>query len=877
MRFEKLTTKSQEALAGAESLAQKSGHPEVGTEHLLASLLDQAEGAVLPVLESARVPVDSIRAGLSRRFKELPKVSGKRQTVLSPAISQLLEHAEVEAERLRDEYVSTEHFLLAALDPAVDSEMGRILREAGATREAIYHALLTVRGGEQVSSPEPEEKYQALAKYARDLTEAARKGKLDPVIGRDEEIRRVIQVLSRRTKNNPVLIGEPGVGKTAIAEGLAQRIVGGDVPAGLASRRLLALDLGALLAGAQYRGQFEDRLKSVLREVTRSEGQVILFIDELHTLVGAGAAEGALDASNLLKPALARGELHCIGATTLDEYRKRIEKDAALERRFQPVLVSEPTVEQTIAILRGLRERYENFHKVKIQDAALVAAAVLSHRYLPDRQLPDKAIDLVDEAASRLRIELDSMPAEIDTLERRKRQLEVERLALKREKDDAGRARRAVIEQEIAETETELKRLKAHWEKERAALSTITAVRERLEALKLEEQQAERAGDLEKVARIRHGDLPKLQKQLQADTAALAAIQKDLKLLKEEVDAEDIAEVVARWSGIPVQRLLESELQKLLHMEERLKERVVGQDAAVRSVSDAVRRARAGLQDPNRPLGSFLFLGPTGVGKTELARALAQFLFDDERAMVRLDMSEYQEKHSVARLVGSPPGYVGYEEGGQLTELVRRRPYCVVLLDEIEKAHPDVAHVLLQVLEEGRLTDGQGRTVDFKNTIVIMTSNIGSDLILESEDPGAEAMRPRLMAALRAHFRPELINRIDEILVFEPLGAEELRQIVRLELKKVERRLSDRELTLEVDADVLDLLAREGYDPVFGARPLRRVIERRVQNPLAQSILKGEFRAGDRVRVRRGKGEDAPLVLERAERAERREAAAAAR
>ena len=876
MRFEKLTTKSQDALASAESIASKAGHPEVGTEHLLQALLDQKDGAVVPVLEAANVSLPKLRAGLEQRFKELPRVSGsgRRQTVLSPAIGQLLEHAEVEAERLRDEYVSTEHFILASLDPAVSSEMGRILREAGATRESVYHALLGVRGGEQVSSPDPEEKYQALAKYARDLTEIARKGKLDPVIGRDEEIRRVIQVLSRRTKNNPVLIGEPGVGKTAIAEGLAQRIVSGDVPAGLKSRRLLALDLGALLAGAQYRGQFEDRLKSVLREVTRSEGQVILFIDELHTLVGAGAAEGALDASNLLKPALARGELHCIGATTLDEYRKRIEKDAALERRFQPVLVSEPTVDQTIAILRGLRERYENFHKVKIQDAALVAAAVLSHRYLPDRQLPDKAIDLVDEAASRLRIELDSMPVEIDTLERKRRQLEVERLALKREKDEAGKTRRAIIEQEIAETEVELKRLKAHWEKERAALSKIIEVRGRIETLRNEEQQAERAGDLETVARIRHGDLPKLQKQLGADTAALAAIQKDLKLLKEEVDEEDIAEVVARWSGIPVQRLLESELQKLLTMEERLRERVVGQDAAIRAVSDAVRRARAGLQDPNRPLGSFLFLGPTGVGKTELARALAQFLFDDERAMVRIDMSEYQEKHSVARLVGSPPGYVGYEEGGQLTEIVRRRPYCVVLLDEIEKAHPDVAHVLLQVMEEGRLTDGQGRTVDFKSTIVIMTSNIGGDLILESDDPTADTMRPKLMAALREHFRPELINRIDEILVFEPLGAEELRKIVKLELKKVDRRLSDRELTLDVEPEVLDLLAREGYDPVFGARPLRRLIERRVQNPLAQAILKGEFKPGDRVRVRRGKDDSAPL---RFERAEQREAVAAGR
>ena len=868
MRFDKLTTKSQEALESAESLAAKAGHPEVGTEHLLSALLEQKDGVARPVLDAANVSTERLSTALEAKLKSLPKVTGKRQTVLSPAVGQLLEHAEVEADRLKDGYVSTEHFLLASLDPAVDSEMGRILREAGATREAIYHALLSVRGGEQVSSPDPEEKYQALAKYARDLTEAARKGKLDPVIGRDDEIRRVIQVLSRRTKNNPVLIGEPGVGKTAIAEGLAQRIVSGDVPAGLKSRRLLALDLGALLAGAQYRGQFEDRLKSVLQEVTRSEGQVILFIDELHTLVGAGAAEGALDASNLLKPALARGELHCIGATTRDEYRKRIEKDAALERRFQPVLVSEPTVEQTIAILRGLRERYENFHKVKIQDSALVAAAHLSHRYLPDRQLPDKAIDLVDEAASRLRIELDSMPVEIDTLERKRRQLEIERLALKRERDEAGKSRRALIEKEIAETDAELKRLKAHWERESAALSKIIESRERIEALKTEEQQAERAGALEKVARIRHGDLPKLSTQLAADTEALAAIQRDLKLLKEEVDEEDIAEVVARWSGIPVQRLLESELQKLLNMEERLRERVVGQEVAVRAVSDAVRRARAGLQDPNRPLGSFLFLGPTGVGKTELARALAQFLFDDERAMIRMDMSEYQEKHSVARLVGSPPGYVGYEEGGQLTEAVRRRAYSVVLLDEIEKAHPDVAHVLLQVLEEGRLTDGQGRTVDFKNTIVVMTSNIGSDLILEAEDATSEAMRPRLLVALREHFRPELINRIDEILVFEPLGADELRQIVKLELKKVERRLVDRQMSLVVDTDVLDLIAREGYDPAFGARPLRRVIERRVQNPLASALLLNQFKPGDAVRVRRGKDDASPLRFEWAEKHE---------
>ncbi|HSQ60086.1 MAG TPA: AAA family ATPase [Acidobacteriota bacterium] len=675
MRFEKFTTRSQQALADAESRASRAGHPEVRPEHLLLALLEQKDGAVPAILEVARVDVGRLRTSVEGRLASLPKVSGSRQLVLGSPLSRVLEQSFQEAERLQDEFVSTEHFLLAFLDPATTTEAGDLLRDAGASREAVYHALLQVRGGEQVTGPDPEEKYQALAKYARDLTEAARQGSLDPVIGRDEEIRRVIQVLSRRTKNNPVLIGEPGVGKTAIAEGLAQRIVSGDVPEGLKSRRILALDLGSLLAGAQFRGQFEERLKSVLKEVTRSAGQVILFIDELHTLVGAGAAEGALDASNLLKPALARGELHCVGATTLDEYRKRIEKDAALERRFQPVFVGEPTVEQTIAILRGLRERYETFHKVKIQDAALVAAAILSHRYLPDRQLPDKAIDLVDEAASRLRIEIDSLPAEIDTLERKKRQLEVERLALKREKDEISKARRTAIEADIAESERELARLRAHWEKERARIQSIHEIRERIEALKQEQQRAERESDLERVARIRHGDLPKLEKRLAEETAALAELQRDLEILKEEVDEEDIAEVVSRWSGIPVARLLEGEVEKLLGMEARISERVVGQERAVRAVSDAVRRARAGLQDPNRPLGSFLFLGPTGVGKTELARALAQFLFDDERAMVRIDMSEYMEQHAVARLIGSPPGYVGYEEGGQLTEAVRRRPY----------------------------------------------------------------------------------------------------------------------------------------------------------------------------------------------------------
>ena len=850
MRFEKLTTKSQEALSNAESRASDAGHPEVRPEHLLKALLEQKDGAVPAVLEGARVPASDVARALDARLKALPTVSGANTIVLSTALGRVLEQSVKEAERLQDQYVSTEHLLLAMLDPSTATEAGEILRQAGATREAVYHALLNVRGGEQVTSPDPEEKYQSLAKYARDLTEAARKGSLDPVIGRDEEIRRVIQVLSRRTKNNPVLIGEPGVGKTAIAEGLAQRIVSRDVPEGLRDRRLLALDLGALLAGAQYRGQFEERLKSVLKEVTRAAGQVILFIDELHTLVGAGAAEGALDASNLLKPALARGELHCIGATTLDEYRKRIEKDAALERRFQPVFVGEPSVEDTIAILRGLRERYETFHKVKIQDAALVAAAVLSHRYLPDRQLPDKAIDLVDEAASRLRIEIDSLPAEIDTLDRRKRQLEVERLALKRERDEASKARRAAIEAEIAQVDAEGARLRAHWEKERDKIGAINQIRERIETLKTEQQRAEREGDLERVARIRHGDLPKLTAQLKQETESLAVLQADLKILKEEVDAEDIAEVVARWSGVPVQRLLESELEKLLHMEDRLRERVIGQDAAVRAVSDAVRRARAGLQDPNRPIGSFLFLGPTGVGKTELARALAQFLFDDERAMIRIDMSEYMEKHAVARLIGSPPGYVGYEEGGQLTEAVRRRPYAVVLLDEIEKAHGDVSQVLLQILEDGRLTDGQGRTVDFKNALIVMTSNIGSDLILEAGGAGGEAIRARLLGALRGHFRPELLNRIDEVLIFEPLAPEALRQIVALELKKLTRRLEDRELKLTADPEVLDLLAREGYDPVYGARPLRRLIERRIQNPMARRVLSGEFPPGTTVRVR---------------------------
>jgi ATP-dependent Clp protease ATP-binding subunit ClpB len=864
MRFDRLTTKSQEALSAAQERADKSGNPEIEPEHLLAELIDQKEGAVRPALEAAQVPLDRLKKALEAQLKTLPKVSGsKAQTVVSNDLRQILENAEREAERLQDQFVSTEHLLLAMLDPGMSTEAGRVLREAGATRENVYQALLNVRGGEQVTDPNPEEKYQALAKYGRDLTDLARKGKLDPVIGRDEEIRRVIQVLSRRTKNNPVLIGEPGVGKTAIVEGLAQRIVSGDVPEGLKERRVVALDLGALLAGAQYRGQFEERLKAVLKEVTRSEGLIILFIDELHTLVGAGASEGALDASNLLKPALARGELHCVGATTIEEYRKRIEKDAALERRFQPVLVGEPTVEDTVAILRGLKERYEVHHGVKIQDAALVAAATLSARYITDRQLPDKAIDLVDEAASRLRMEIDSVPVVIDVLERRKRHLDIERRALEKDKAPASKARLEEIDAEMKRADAELKRLRAHWEKERDLIGKIRQTKERMDALRVEEQKAERAGDLGRVAEIRYGSIAGLEKELQKLSAEIASVQKDMKLLKEEVDAEDIAAVVARWSKIPVEKLLEGELTKLLHMEDRLRQRVLGQDDALRAVSDAVRRARAGLQDPNRPLGSFLFLGPTGVGKTELVRALAEFLFDDEHAMIRIDMSEYMEKHAVSRLIGSPPGYVGFEEGGQLTEAVRRRPYSVILLDEIEKAHPDVSQVLLQILEDGRLTDGQGRTVDFRNTIVTMTSNIGSDLIQESGGATGEAMRDRLMVALRGHFRPELLNRIDEILIFEPLSREALREIVKLEVAKVERRLATKEISLQADPAALDLLAQEGYDPVFGARPLRRLIERRIQNPLAAGLLSGAFHPGDTIHVAVDDPKEGTLRLER--------------
>jgi ATP-dependent Clp protease ATP-binding subunit ClpB len=791
----------------------------------------------------------SMRAELAR----LPKVTGAAQQLqLSNESRRVLTDAHAIAERMRDEYVSTEHLLLAALE-ARDSPAARIMQQAGVTTAAVTDALKDIRGSQRVTSENPEATYQALEKYGRDLTEAARKGALDPVIGRDEEVRRVIQVLSRRTKNNPVLIGEPGVGKTAIVEGLAQRIVRGDVPEGLRGRRIVGLDLGALVAGAKYRGEFEERLKAVLKEVTDSDGSIIMFIDELHTVVGAGASEGAMDASNLLKPMLARGELHCIGATTLDEYRKHIEKDAALERRFQPVLVDQPSVEDTISILRGLRERYEVHHGVRITDGALVAAAVLSNRYITERFLPDKAIDLVDEAASRLRMEMDSMPAELDEIERRRMQLEIEREALRKEKDDAAKARLEALEKELADLRERGDAMKAQWERERAIVSRIREAREALERLQPEIEEATRAQDYQRASELQYGRSRELTDQLAAAEAELKELQTSGSvLLKEEVDADDVAEVVARWTGIPVSRLMEGETEKLIHMEERLHRRLIGQDEAVAAVSDAIRRARAGLKDPKRPIGSFIFLGPTGVGKTELARALAEFLFDDEQALVRIDMSEYMEKFSTSRLVGAPPGYVGYEEGGQLTEAVRRRPYQVVLFDEIEKAHPDVFNVLLQLLDDGRLTDSQGRTVDFKNTVIIMTSNIGSAALIEAAEAGPDAFEgaaERVRLQLREHFRPEFLNRVDEIIVFQPLDESQLREIVALLVQSVGRRLRESNLTLEVTDAALALLAREGYDPVYGARPLRRAIQRELENPLAKRLLAGEFSPGDTIRV----------------------------
>lgn len=849
MRLDKLTIRAQEAVQNAQSIAERMNHQNIDAEHLLMALIDQTESIVPTVLQKLGVQLPVLRRYVEADLNKLPQVHGASvASYITPRFKQVLDKAFEEAERLKDEYVSTEH-LLMALAEDTQGPAGRLLKQAGVTPDNLYQALVEIRGGHRVTDQNPEEKYQALERYGRDLTDLARKGKLDPVIGRDDEIRRVIQVLSRRTKNNPVLIGEPGVGKTAIVEGLAQRIVAGDVPEGLKNKRVWQLDLGALVAGTKYRGEFEDRLKAVMREIQSAEGQIIVFIDELHTLVGAGAAEGAIDAANMLKPMLARGELRAVGATTLDEYRKHIEKDPALERRFQPILVSEPDVDDTIAILRGLKERYEVHHGVRITDSAIVAAATLSHRYIADRFLPDKAIDLIDEAASRLRMEIDSMPTEIDEIERRIRQLEIEREALRKEEDPASKERLQKLEAEIANLREESNRLKAHWQQEKEIITNIRRIKEQIEQARLQEQAAEREGDLAKAAELRYGVILSLQKQLDAETQRLEELQKHMKLLKEEVDADDIAEVVSKWTGIPVSRLMEGEMQKLLHMEERLRQRVVGQEQAIQAVSNAVRRARAGLQDPNRPIGSFMFLGPTGVGKTELARALAEFLFDDERAMIRLDMSEYMEKHSVARLIGAPPGYVGYEEGGQLTEAVRRRPYSVVLLDEIEKAHPEVFNVLLQVLDDGRLTDGKGRTVDFKNTVLIMTSNLGSQYLAENAFSDMQEARMQVLEAVRAHFRPEFLNRIDEIIVFNPLSVNEIKQIVDIQIRLLQKRLEEKHIQLTITDGAKEVVAAEGFDPVYGARPLKRVLQKRVMDTIATKLLAGEFAEGDHIVV----------------------------
>ncbi|MBI3922562.1 MAG: ATP-dependent chaperone ClpB [Armatimonadetes bacterium] len=844
----KLTIKAQEAVRDAHSLAQENGHQQIDLDHLLMALVQQSEGIVTPVLQKVGVSVPTLEQRLQQSISRKPKVGGisPDQVYVSPALNKAFEEAQKEATKLHDEFVSTEHLLLGIAKDQSHAA-GQALRELGATENAVYQALVSVRGAQRVTDQHPEEKYQALERFTRNLTELARCGKLDPVIGRDDEIRRVMQVLSRRTKNNPVLIGEPGVGKTAIVEGLAQRIVSGDVPESLKNKRLLALDIGAMVAGSKYRGEFEDRLKSVLKEVTSAEGEIIVFIDELHTLVGAGAAEGAVDASNMLKPALARGELRCVGATTLDEYRKHIEKDAALERRFQPVTVSEPTVEDTIAILRGLKERYEVHHGVKIKDTALVSAAMLSHRYIADRFLPDKAIDLIDEAASRLRIEIDSMPTEIDEIERRIRQLEIEREALKKEEDAVSRERLGRLEKELGDLQEQSSGLKAQWQNEKEVIQKIREIKENIEKSGIEEEAAEREGHLQRAAELRYGTLLELQKQLDSESSHLNELQKSTKMLKEEVDEEDISEVVSKWTGIPVTRMIEGEVQKLLQMEDRLRERVVGQDDALKAVSDAVRRARSGLQDPDRPIGSFIFLGPTGVGKTELARALAEFLFDDERAMIRIDMSEFMEKHSVARLIGAPPGYVGYEEGGYLTEAVRRRPYSVVLFDEIEKAHPEVFNLLLQVLDDGRLTDGHGRTVDFKNTVAIMTSNIGTEAIQHLENK--ERIREEVWQALRMHFRPEFLNRVDDVIIFNSLGMEQIKKIVDIQLRGLQKLLADKQLQIVLTEEAKDRLGREGFDPNFGARPLKRAIQRDLQNPLALKLIQGEFEEGDTIRV----------------------------
>jgi ATP-dependent Clp protease ATP-binding subunit ClpB len=846
MRWDKFTVMSQESFQMAQGKAEELGHQEVRPEHLLWSFLSQEENIVGAVFSKLGVNVARVREELEQAFERIPRVSGG-EAYISSALRQVMNKAQKEADNLKDEYVSTEHLLLAMLED-MSTEAGRILGENGVTKDAVLQALAAIRGTQRVTDPQPEGKYQVLQKYARDLTELARQGKLDPVIGREDEIRRVIQVLSRRTKNNPVLIGEAGVGKTAIVEGLAQRIANGDVPQSLKNKRLLALDIGALVAGTKYRGEFEDRLKAMLKEIKEASGGIILFIDELHTIIGAGAAEGAVDASNMLKPPLARGELRAVGATTLNEYKKYIEKDAALERRFQQVFVGEPSVEETISILRGLKEKYEVHHGVKIKDAALVAAATLSHRYISGRYLPDKAIDLVDEAASRTRIEIDSMPEEIDEFERRILQLEIERQALKKEKDAASRDRLEKLNKELAELREKSAFLKARWQKEKNLIDATNKLKEQADALKVEEQNAERRGDLERAAEIRYGKLIEISKESEKLSMQLAEVQKKGKMLREEVDEEDVAEVVSRWTGIPVSKMLEGDVERLIKMEDSLAKRVIGQDHALRVVSDTIRRARAGIQEASRPLGSFIFLGPTGVGKTELARALAEFLFDDERAMVRLDMSEYMEKHTVSRLIGAPPGYVGYEEGGQLTEAIKRRPYSIILLDEVEKAHPDVFNILLQILDDGRLTDGKGRTIDFRNTIIIMTSNLGSQVIKEfSLD--YETMEREVKKILESSFRPEFLNRIDEIVLFKALSKDVLLQIVDLQLDHLRQRLEDRKIKLEASQKAKELLAERGYDPVYGARPLKRTIQQEIQNPLAMQLLEGNYREGDVIKI----------------------------
>src|SRR3989441_423459 len=860
MRLDKFTIKAQEAFQAAQSLAEQQSHQAIEPEHLLTTLIEQREGIVGPLLAKLGAHPDAIQRALRAELAKLPAVRGGSGQYLGERTRQVLERAQTEALHLKDEYVSTEH-LLIALAQDRDGVVGRVLAQNGVTAEAVYKALAEVRGTQRVTDPNPEEKYQALQRFSRDLTDLASRGKLDPVIGRDEEIRRVIQVLSRRTKNNPVLIGEPGVGKTAIVEGLAQRIVAGDVPEGLKGKRLVALDIGALVAGSKYRGEFEDRLKAVLKEITEAEGRIICFIDELHTLVGAGAAEGAVDAANMLKPALARGELRCIGATTLNEYRKHVEKDPALERRFQPVMVREPSVEDTIAILRGLKDKYEVHHKVKIKDAALVAAAVLSHRYIGDRFLPDKAIDLVDEAAARLRMQIDSMPQEIDEITRRIMQLEIERVSVARDQDDSGaRERLGKLDAELAALKEKADVLKAQWQAEKQGIAGMSGVKEQIEAARQAMVDAERRGDLNRAAELRFGTLPALEKKLVEMEKGLADQQKRGRMLGEEVDAEDIAHTVAKWTGIPVTRLLEGEVQKLVKMEERLRVRVVGQDEAIRAVANAVRRGRAGLSDPNKPIGSFLFLGPTGVGKTELARALAEFMFDDERAMIRIDMSEYMEKHTVARLIGAPPGYIGFDEGGQLTEALRRRPYSVVLLDEVEKAHHDVFNILLQIFDDGRVTDGKGRTFNCKNTVVIMTSNLGSH-VLQDQNLTEQDKEKAVLEAVRHNFRPEFLNRVDEIIIFKPLSREQIKNIVNIQLERLRKRLAERRITLQLTPAAMGLIANEGDEPVHRARPLKRVIQRRLQDPLAMAVLDGKFREGDTVLVDAEEGE---LVLRRA-------------